>query len=92
MLMKKFLLSLAAVFCATSMYAEEVEVALTEGHTLEIENLVSAGATDSSIIRFYIANESGESRSGWGIGGFANSDNWTPIEEWKGQEGDSWTF
>jgi len=69
----------------------EAEIALVEGHTLLIKDLEAAGATDNSIVTFYIKNEAGESREGWGIGGFANSDNWTPVVNWSGKAGDSWT-
>lgn len=70
----------------------EVEVALVEGHTLLVADLEAAGATDNSVVTFYINNESGESREGWGIGGFANSDNWSPIVLWTGVAGDAWTY
>jgi len=56
---------------------------------LDIE---AAGGTDADIIRFDIVNQAGASRNGWGIGGFANSDNWTPIVEWTGVEGDTWSY
>ncbi len=72
--------------------ASETELTLTEGHTLLIADIEAAGGTDEDIVRFEIANESGESRNGWGIGGFANSDNWTPSVEWTGLEGDSWNY
>lgn len=70
----------------------ETELTLTEGHTLLVSDIEAAGAADDDIVRFYISNESGESREGWGIGGFANSDNWTPTEEWKGLAGSEWTY
>ena len=72
--------------------AAETELTLTEGHTLLVSDIEAAGAADDDIVRFYISNESGESREGWGIGGFANSDNWTPTEEWKGLAGSEWTY
>ena len=70
----------------------ETELTLTEGHTLLIETLEAAGAKDDDIVRFYVSDTSGAGRNGWGIGGFANSDNWSPIVEWTGKEGESWTY
>ncbi len=68
----------------------EVPLTLTEGHTLLVSDLEAAGANDNDIVRFYISTT--ESRNGWGIGGFANSDNWTPVESWTGKEGESWYY
>ena len=70
----------------------ETELTLTEGHTLLISDIEAAGGTDEDKIVFYIENGSGESREGWGIGGFANSDNWSPIESWTAPAGDNFTF
>ena len=70
----------------------ETELTLTEGHTLLIADIEAAGGTDTDIIRFDIINESGESREGWGIGGFANSDNWSPIVQWTAPAGDTFSF
>ncbi len=72
--------------------AEEKELELTEGHTLLISTIEAAGGTDEDIVRFYITNTSADSREGWGIGGFANSDNWTPTVEWTGMAGSEWTY
>ena len=72
--------------------AAETELTLTEGHTLLVADIEAAGGTDADIIRFDIVNQAGASRNGWGIGGFANSDNWTPIVEWTGVEGDAWSY
>ena len=71
----------------------ETELELTGGHTLLLSTLESAGAKDTDIVRFYIKNDSGESREGFGIGGFANSDNWEDlIVEWKGKSGEQFTI
>ena len=72
--------------------ASEIELPFVEGHTLLVADIEAAGGTDTDVIRFYINNNSGDSREGWGIGGFANSDNWSPTEEWTGKAGDSWTY
>ncbi len=60
--------------------------------------LVAAGATsDDYIIRFNISNTSGVGRNGWGNGGIYpykstnNNDNGR-LSEWKGQDGNSWTY
>lgn len=89
--MKKILLSLLAVFAAVSTNAQtEVELTLTEGHTLLVSTIEEAGGTDADIVRFYIKNNSGASREGWGIGGFAESDNWSPSVAWTGMAGEEW--
>ncbi len=91
--MKQFLLTSALALCTAFAYAEtETNLTLVEGHTLLVSELDGLGAADTDIVRFYINNTSGESREGWGIGGFANSDNWTPTVEWIGKAGDSWTY
>ena len=105
--MKKLFTLFAAILLAGASYADEVELTLTEGHTLLISTIEGAGGTDTDIVRFYIVNqkwdenavEQGEdgpynptSREGWGIGGFANSDNWSPTEAWTGQAGGSWVY
>ncbi len=91
--MKKLFTLLAALFVATMSYAEtEVELTFTEGHTLLLSTIEAEGGKDTDLIRFYVINTKGESRDGWGIGGFANSDNWTPKVEWSGKSGDSWYY
>lgn len=69
----------------------ETSLTLADGHTLLISTLEAAGAGDNDVVRFYVST-SESSREGWGIGGFANSDNWTPKEEWLGKAGSSWTY
>ncbi len=91
--MKQILLTSALALGAALAFAEtETPLTLVEGHTLLISELDGLGAADTDIVRFYIVNNSGESREGWGIGGFANSDNWEPIVQWTGMAGDSWTY
>ncbi len=91
--MKKIFTLIAALFAFTATFAQtETELTLTEGHTLLLSTIEAAGGVDSDIVRFYIENTSGESREGWGIGGFANSDNWTPTVEWVGKAGTEWTY
>ncbi len=105
--MKKFFTLIAMAFMAGVSFADEVDLTLTEGHTLLVSTIEAAGGTDTDIVRFYIVNEKWDetaveegadgpynptSREGWGIGGFANSDNWSPTESWTGQAGGSWTY
>lgn len=94
--MKKIFTLIAAMmlFVGGAFAERETELTFTEGHTLLISTLDAAGATDADIVRFYIqitADGDDVSRQGWGIGGFANSDNWTPKVEWQGKAGKSWT-
>ena len=91
--MKRFLLSSAVALCSAVAFAEtETQLTLVEGHTLLISEIDGLGAADTDIVRFYIVNNSADSREGWGIGGFANSDNWDPIEKWTGMAGSNWTY
>lgn len=94
--MKKLFTLIAAMmlFVGGAFAEREKELTFTEGHTLLVSTLEAAGATDADIVRFYItitAEGDDVSRNDWGIGGFANSDNWTPKVEWKGKTGKSWT-
>ena len=91
--MKKILLSSVMALCTAFAFAEtETQLTLVEGHTLLISEIDGLGAADTDIVRFYIVNNSADSREGWGIGGFANSDNWDPIEKWTGMAGSNWTY
>ena len=105
---KIFTLIAALFSATISFAETEVELELADGHTLLISTIEAAGGVDTDIIRFYITNtvwdatavktdDNGNeynptSREGWGIGGFANSDNWTPKVEWTGKAGGSWTY
>lgn len=57
----------------------EVELTLVEGHTILASEFDKYA--DDTKIKFSFENQTDpyESRKGWGIGGFANSDNWTPT-------------
>lgn len=91
--MKHYLLTSALALCTAFAFAEtETTLTLVEGHTLLISEIDGYGAADTDIVRFYINNNSADSREGWGIGGFANSDNWSPTVEWIGKAGSSWTY
>ncbi|MBR5715397.1 MAG: hypothetical protein IKX59_02335 [Bacteroidales bacterium] len=91
--MKQVLLTSVLALGAAIAFAEtETNLNLVEGHTLLVSEIDGLGAADTDLVRFYINNNSGASREGWGIGGFANSDNWTPIVEWVGQAGTNWTY
>lgn len=57
----------------------EVELTLVEGHTI-LASEFDKYADDTKIkLSFENQTDPYESRKGWGIGGFANSDNWTPT-------------
>ena len=57
----------------------EVELTLVEGHTI-LASEFDKYADDTKIkLSFENQTDPYESRNGWGIGGFANSDNWTPT-------------
>ena len=85
--------TLAGALESGAAYAGLVKpLELTEGHTLLVDDLVAAGALQDDVVRFYITNASDASREGWGIGGFANSDNWSPTEMWNGVAGESWVY
>lgn len=57
----------------------EVELTLVEGHTILATEFDKYA--DDTKVKLCIENQTDpyESRKGWGIGGFANSDNWTPT-------------
>lgn len=57
----------------------EVELTLVEGHTI-LATEFDKYADDTKVkLCFENQTDPYESREGWGIGGFANSDNWTPT-------------
>ena len=57
----------------------EVELTLVEGHTI-LATEFDKYADDTKVkLCFENQTDPYESRKGWGIGGFANSDNWTPT-------------
>ena len=57
----------------------EVELTLVEGHTI-LATEFDKYADDTKVkLCFENQTDPYESRNGWGIGGFANSDNWTPT-------------
>lgn len=56
-----------------------MELTLVEGHTI-LATEFDKYADDTKIkLCFENQTDPYESRNGWGIGGFANSDNWTPT-------------
>lgn len=65
----------------------EVELTLTEGHTILATEFDKYA--DDTKVKLVFANNTDPyaNRNGWGIGGFANSDNWTPTYSIKGGDG-----
>lgn len=65
----------------------EKELTLTEGHTILLSEFVDY--PDEYQVKLSFANNTDpyEGRNGWGIGGFANADNWTPTYDIKGLDG-----
>lgn len=63
------------------------ELTLVEGHTILAEEFDSY--PDDYQVKISIVNDSDpyESRNNWGIGGFANADNWTPSYTFTGLDG-----
>ena len=92
--MKKLFTLMAAALFAVSASADEVTLKenVADGSTLTIAEIEAAGGADADLITIYITNKSGESRAGWGAGGFGKSSGWDTAVEFTGQEGDSWTF
>lgn len=65
----------------------EVELTLVEGHTILASEFDQY--SDDTKVKLTFANETNpyESRNNWGIGGFANSDNWNPTFMLTGADG-----
>lgn len=65
----------------------EVELTLVEGHTI-LASEFDKYADDTKVkLSFENTTDPYASRNGWGIGGFANSDNWSPTYELKAADG-----
>ena len=65
----------------------EVELTLVEGHTI-LASEFDKYADDTKVkLSFENTTDPYVSRNGWGIGGFANSDNWSPTYELKAADG-----
>lgn len=60
----------------SAVATSEKELTLVEGHTILAEDFDKYPADTQ--VKLSFINISGESRAGWGIGGFANADNWVP--------------
>ena len=75
------------VVLEASVPTSEVELTLTEGHTI-LATEFDKYADDTKVkLTFENNTDPYASRNGWGIGGFANSDNWTPTYTIKGADG-----
>ena len=65
----------------------EVELTLVEGHTI-LASEFDKYADDTKVkLSFENTTDPYVSRNGWDIGGFANSDNWSPTYELKAADG-----
>lgn len=75
------------VVLVSTVATKDVELTLTEGHTVLATEFDKYA--DDTKIKLSFANNTDpyESRNGWGIGGFANSDNWTPTYAIKALDG-----
>lgn len=71
----------------SSVATSEVELELVEGHTILSSSFDKY--PDDYEVKISIANTTDpyESRNSWGIGGFANADNWSPTFNITGLEG-----
>ena len=71
----------------SSVETNEVALELVEGHTILSSSFDKY--PDDYEVKISIANNTDPyaSRNGWGIGGFANADNWTPTYSINGLEG-----
>lgn len=71
----------------SSIATNEVELELVEGHTILSSSFDKY--PDDYEVKISIANNTNPyaSRKGWGIGGFANADNWNPTYSITGLDG-----
>ncbi|MBQ9231915.1 MAG: hypothetical protein IJ190_12185 [Prevotella sp.] len=92
--MKKTLLILfALVGGVVASSATEVIVAtdVNDGASLKIAAIKDAGGIDTDIVTFYFKDDSGTDHTGWGMGGFAKSSEWSTLDESFTGDGTSWT-
>lgn len=83
----RLVLTLAVIFAGggVALGDERVPLTITDGH--HILSSEFDGYDDDLIVEINIHNNSSDSRNGWGIGGFANIDNWSPTYSINGKEG-----
>ena len=75
-----------------SSSATEVIVAtdVNDGASLKIATIEDAGGIDTDIVTFYFQDDSGTDHTGWGMGGFAKSSDWSCGDETFTGNGTSW--
>lgn len=83
-------LALLLLFMLVPRVANAAEITLWEdvadGDVLAIDIIEAAGGQDSDKIKFYLKNNSGDNRNGWGVGGFGPSTEWGWPYEFKRNE------
>lgn len=79
--------AISKVELVSAIETSEVELELVEGHTILTSSFDKY--PDEYEVKISIANNTNPyiSRSGWGIGGFANADNWSPTYSITGLDG-----
>ena len=79
---------IAVVFISNVVNAAEITLweDVADGDVLAIDIIEAAGGQDSDKIKFYLKNNSGENRNGWGVGGFGPSTEWGWPYEFKRNE------
>lgn len=83
---------IAAVFISTVVNAAEITLwqNLSDGDVLSIDAITAAGGQNSDKIKFYLRNNSGEGRDGWGMGGYGPSTSWDWPYEFKSNYCPAW--
>lgn len=83
---------IAAVFISTVVNAAEITLweNLADGDVLALDAISAAGGQNSDKIKFYLRNNSGEGRDGWGMGGYGPSTSWDWPYEFKSNYCPAW--
>lgn len=88
---------IAAIFVSMVVNAAEITLwtNLSDGDVLALDAISAAGGQNSDKIKFYLKNNSGEGRNGWGMGGYGPSTSWDWPYEFKAPgncpNGTEWT-
>lgn len=87
-------LTAVTMMMAVNMNAEEVTIKenVSDGGVLLISEIEAAGGINDDVVTFYVSNNSGSYKNGWGIGGFGKSSRWDTTVEFTGKEGMLWTY
>ena len=69
---------IAAIFVSMVVNAAEITLwtNLSDGDVLALDAISAAGGQNNDKVRFYIKNNTGQSRAGYGVGGFGPSTAW----------------